>query len=402
MRMDAKVALSLVLIGFTGPGGRESHYPSNGQGPVLDHPAEQSPTAWRVSAAPSLVIGAGGGSDHEFFRLVAAARLRDGRIVALVEASVRVFDSSGRPLRTIGRAGQGPGEFVRPSHLQIGPSDSLFVFDAGTQRLSVFDTSGALLRDARIQGSYAVTGAVGRFTDGRWFAKGEDQLVSVGTGSMARDTVSFAHLTPEMAWGARLAAVPGAFTSAMTAAGRRGVRQAPFSPQVLWHVHGRCLYTASGDSPEVTVTRSDGSRVATLTLHERPRRPTRADWDAWVEFMGQPVPREQMADFRMLVEGIPRMDVLPRVGGLIVDATGLVWLQEYSTPLGEGTNIRVVDPSGTTVARLEIPEGIRLLDVGRDYIFGRRLSGMNEEVLVRYDLTRTSLPSGTGPHPQCR
>lgn len=51
---------------------------------------------------------------------------------------VWVLSPEGDSLNTIGRSGQGPGEFTHPSWVTVGPNDSLFVYDGGRRRVSVF------------------------------------------------------------------------------------------------------------------------------------------------------------------------------------------------------------------------------------------------------------------------
>lgn len=62
---------------------------------------------------------------------------------------VIVFDAAGRILRTLGRRGEGPGEFSSPGirNLAVGPGDSLLVFQFG--RLSVFTSEGLHVRTVR-------------------------------------------------------------------------------------------------------------------------------------------------------------------------------------------------------------------------------------------------------------
>lgn len=62
-------------------------------------------------------------------------------------SSVLVFAPEGRYLRTLGREGDGPGEFRRAFGIVLGRGDSLHVFDNGTNRLTVFDPE---LRIARM------------------------------------------------------------------------------------------------------------------------------------------------------------------------------------------------------------------------------------------------------------
>jgi hypothetical protein len=57
-----------------------------------------------------------------------------------------VYDGRGQFLRTIGRPGQGPGEFGRTLRLLVGPGDTLYVHDFSQRRLQVLTASGALVR----------------------------------------------------------------------------------------------------------------------------------------------------------------------------------------------------------------------------------------------------------------
>lgn len=51
---------------------------------------------------------------------------------------VVVFDPRGVAVRTLGRSGDGPGEFRSAAHLATGPGDTLFVWDRSARRISVF------------------------------------------------------------------------------------------------------------------------------------------------------------------------------------------------------------------------------------------------------------------------
>ncbi len=69
--------------------------------------------------------------------------LSDGKIVSAhgSEGILRVFDSTGRFIRTLGRLGDGPGEFRGIS--SIGSwRDSVWVHDIGKARVTIFSTSG--------------------------------------------------------------------------------------------------------------------------------------------------------------------------------------------------------------------------------------------------------------------
>jgi len=68
-----------------------------------------------------------------------------GRIYVLdrEDESISVFTVEGRLVRSIGRAGQGPGELRGPTGLAWDPEGRLWVANVGNARFEVFDTTGA-------------------------------------------------------------------------------------------------------------------------------------------------------------------------------------------------------------------------------------------------------------------
>lgn len=58
---------------------------------------------------------------------------------------VRVFGPDGRFVRTVGRRGEGPGEFSEGPALNWGPRGRLWALDQGLGRFSQFDTAGTYL-----------------------------------------------------------------------------------------------------------------------------------------------------------------------------------------------------------------------------------------------------------------
>ena len=73
----------------------------------------------------------------------------DGRIFVTDDAAhrIRVFDESGRLLRTLGHHGPGPGELMWPDAVHWGPDGLFYVADAGANRIQVWSEDGRHLRD---------------------------------------------------------------------------------------------------------------------------------------------------------------------------------------------------------------------------------------------------------------
>ena len=60
--------------------------------------------------------------------------------------AVHVFDSTGGWLRSFGRRGQGPKEFKSPSSLAFTPAGEVLVGDTGNKRLSIWSSDGEFVR----------------------------------------------------------------------------------------------------------------------------------------------------------------------------------------------------------------------------------------------------------------
>lgn len=65
--------------------------------------------------------------------------------------SIKVFDPDGRLISEIGRSGEGPGEFISSTLTYVKRGDSLYAFDMGTRRLTVFSPQYDVVRTGAVQ-----------------------------------------------------------------------------------------------------------------------------------------------------------------------------------------------------------------------------------------------------------
>lgn len=63
------------------------------------------------------------------------------------EARISVFDSQGALVRTIGKKGQGPGEFQNPREIRITPQQEIMITDYSARQLVFFTLQGKFLRN---------------------------------------------------------------------------------------------------------------------------------------------------------------------------------------------------------------------------------------------------------------
>ena len=85
----------------------------------------------------------------EFSVATSVAMDSRGRVAAaslFTPGALVVFDANGGDVRTVGRAGQGPGEYGRISRLASGPDDQLLIYDG---RVTLLDADHRFVRTIR-------------------------------------------------------------------------------------------------------------------------------------------------------------------------------------------------------------------------------------------------------------
>ena len=73
---------------------------------------------------------------------------------------VKVFDASGKYLRTIGRKGQGPGELEYPMTISLNEKTGELAVQQQTRGIAFFETAGPFIRQLPLQGMLAARGCL--------------------------------------------------------------------------------------------------------------------------------------------------------------------------------------------------------------------------------------------------
>lgn len=130
-----RAVATLLLLGLAACGRADRAQPASaGLGDSV--PTSQ---AWSLKEIATIRSG----DDDPFMNLRSLALDGDGNVYVLDLGArkIRVFDSTGVPLRTIGREGRGPAEFLSPYSL-AWTGDTLVVFDPGNGRLELVTRDG--------------------------------------------------------------------------------------------------------------------------------------------------------------------------------------------------------------------------------------------------------------------
>ncbi len=99
--------------------------------------------------------------EYLFYRINSIAIDQEGNIYVTDEGEkhIKVFDRDGDYLRTIGRPGQGPGEFGRPTEIFITLENELRVIDPSRRQVHFYSTEGLYLESKKFETVYPMKAA---------------------------------------------------------------------------------------------------------------------------------------------------------------------------------------------------------------------------------------------------
>ena len=122
-----------------------------------DFPPASAPIHERVAGPAVVEIGEAFDGDPaaQFETVMAVLPLGDTAVAVInrgAESNVRIFDIEGRHIRSIGRTGEGPGEYRQPVPGPLLPGDTVAILDITQSRLVLLPVDGGTPRSIRIQG----------------------------------------------------------------------------------------------------------------------------------------------------------------------------------------------------------------------------------------------------------
>lgn len=269
-------------------------------------------------------------------------------------------------LQTVGRAGEGPGEFDN-RQVQSLPGDTLFVYDVGLGRITLFDPESlevvSTLPPPNLE--RGVVSRLWRLTDQeRYFA--QDRLPYFdGEGEaadQARTEVLLAFDEPAGVVADTLATVADSERLVVRREGFLSVGNHPFGRRSLVGVLGndRIVHANSGTF-EVTVVDFEGTTVGSFSHPLPPIPVTSAELRAEVEEMS-----ELLAD--ALRAGAPY--TWPVLAGLVTDDEERIWIGIRSPGDSAEWEWAAFAPDGSHAGSVLLPAGhlLQVVRGGRIYV----------------------------------
>ena len=349
-------------------------------------------TVWKLSERPALTIGDEQQGSPVLFTRVAAGRLLPGDAFVIANFShppeLHFFDPKGVRLSSVGREGEGPGEFQAILTVFYADPDSILVFDPWLGRVSVFSTSGHYAGSVNIDLGQSLATALrgGRFADGTFLARPNAMFPSNARVGTHRDTVPW--------WRTRIDGsvvdtigrfpdidyfVPGNGAPSLT----------PFGRHTVTLAHGNHLYVGTADRYVIDKYDLSGRlRLSVRREHSR-REITRDDIEALQHLELDRTPASAHPQVRRKYQVAPVPTYMPPYDRFVrIDPEGHVWVKEYSSPTDKDTRWSVFDVDGTFFGEVTMPHGFRVLDIGSHLVLGVAKDELDVERVEVYELIR--------------
>ena len=311
---------------------------------------------WGVDSVPKLSIGSAEGANlYQFYRIREIVRLSDGRIVVANAGSgeILLFSAAGQYVRSIGRAGPGPGEFRGLRRVFVTQYDSLVVVDLGG--VSIFDSAGTFVRGL----PFGPRGANGRFSDGSFLLVTFQSLTALDALGLARDQMALVRIRGDGPRVDTLMLAAGSQRFSLQHEGGVSTYDAPFGPVLSVAVSGSQFFVGDGTTFRIERRDSNGNLLGVIQAPTADRRVRAEDIEEYETSLRM---RPQNQTLRVQLERAIREweypSAFPAFDRLLVDSDSALWVRRYRKPTDTETTWSVFDSTGSWLVDIEMPEGL--------------------------------------------
>ncbi|MEO7964233.1 MAG: 6-bladed beta-propeller [Gemmatimonadaceae bacterium] len=335
---------------------------------------------WVLSAKPLLSIGgaADGAARLETITSVLILENRQVAVGLMSAAEIRVFDSTGRFVRQMGKKGRGPGEF--PVLWQVYRARDSIVGVDQSGIAQIFDASGRFVRSAPRASAFGRrTEIAGFFSDGSILGHYyPDPLERAPIGESLINTMLVRAVG---------SSADSLFRVTVGSVFRPAVGQptaVAFSARLQVATFGERFCLSTSERLAVSCDAKDGARVLDIEHpNSQGARITDKDKSRYFEGIDRTNPDPRAASYRNEVRRTTHFaDVRPQIGRLVPSIANELWVGSFDpaetipgtlNPSPEdSTRWRIYSATGQWLGALTLPPRFRLMDVARDWIAGVR------------------------------
>lgn len=364
-----------------------------------------------LMTGPDTRIGSIDDPDYVFGPIISLDLGPDGLLYTMHwdEGTIRRWTQDGAPAGSVGRKGEGPGEFEQPTDMGFF-GDSLWVWDMDAYRVSYFDLEGEFLGSVSpkvdLGGRDENPARPDRpLRDGTFIGNSPAWSDGIARGTLTESP--YVHMDADGNRLARIWAMPYEPRDVFAILADDGVGGSfsfqPFGDGYSFVVGEdgmlvleRRAWTGEGEAVvSVTKIGLDGDTVFTVAVPYDPVPLAAARFDSavaaraerWKDNSGPFSATE--ADVR---DAMYRPSYLPAVRGIWQAGDGTIWLRRYDpveTEDGESmTESWILDAKGAPLARALTPAGLSIRVISGDTVWGIERDELDVQYMVRYRLVK--------------
>ena len=344
---------------------------------------------------PTLSLGAAEGDGPDIlFRVLHAARLSDGSVAVLDGSSgeIRVFGETGEHLRSMGRRGEGPGEFRGPWLFWVLPGDTLWASDYIPWRFNVFSADGAFSRSVQPRDFSLWVGVRGGVLDDG-ASINVTQAPPAAGGGVGGTTVNFLVIAhgPDGTVLDTLATLPGGRFVSLPDSDWGGFLPPLFDPSSRVAAGSSTVAMTDAREPEVRLLDSEFQLRRIVRWSEPDRDVTDAHVQAFREdyidqFGGPGSPGWSADNEAYISDRRPVAELFPTASDLTIGRDGRVWVKRYERP-GEKASWMAFDANGDFSCHFRPAPELTPFEFGADYLLGLQRDELGVERVVMYELS---------------
>lgn len=347
--------------------------------------------SWQLQR--ELVLGETDGESAAVFGSISGLEVGESGDIYVLDRQaneLRIFGHDGTHLRTVGRSGEGPGEYSKANGLAWLNPDTLLVVDQEGNRYSILNQRGDYIRSVLRRLAFfgwvfrgGVDGDlvyelshVGSDEDSRPVLLGTRLRADSVQSEIVVDASEASEDAPRFMADTLLLARPdGPLYEAFSIRTERGgmVMGVPFAGTPQYYLDGaNALWQGHGGNPRIYHTTLAGDTLIEVILDTEPASVTPEEIDEW---QAQPaIDRFKSLGGKLDLSRIPALK--PYFDGILLDSEGNIWLTVPTAP--QQAAFAVLDTEGRYLGQLRI-DGVerevyvppvarnsRLYFVGRD------------------------------------
>ncbi|HEX9727084.1 MAG TPA: hypothetical protein VGA37_01105 [Gemmatimonadales bacterium] len=344
----------------------------------------------RLSSAPLLDIGSERDTLTSLFHVEGAHRLSDGRIVIANRGTdqIRFYDAEGGFLDAVGRSGEGPGEYGYIAWTARCGTDTLYVYDIATRRLTVLNDHGETIRATRLMlphntAPYGVSRCQhgGPFVSAGW----SSDMPSPG---LHRNPMPVGLATLDGEPLAMIGTFPGVDRWGIVFEGQlRGSSPLPLGRDLLQTIVGDRVFIGTGNAYEIAAYRLDGTLEMLIRLDAAKRPVAAADLEAFIERQLDGIDDDDArARTRRYYRDMELPDRLPPYAAFLVDEAETLWIQDYPGPRDREAVWRRFSTDGAYIGVATMPADLKVFEIGDEYVLGMWKDDLDVEHVRLYAL----------------